>query len=226
MDVHVENRIMIRKLLLYCMVMAVAGCASMRTAEVRYRPVFRYELVEVQRPPAAIERYGTHRIEAIQDSVARHRFEDQLVRVDIHPVHSRISLTLTNKTTSPIRIPWGDASYVSIEGESQPVMHGGEKYTECASRKPVSVVAAGASLADDVMPCGAVRATYATWFAEPLLPEMRIAAGDTSRIRSELQTTLVGKRFHLRLPLEVESVVNDYRFTFAIAGFDYRPVEF
>lgn len=215
-----------KRLLILGLVLAVAGCASMRTTEVRYRPVFRYELVEVQRPPLASERYGTHRIEAIRDSVAKHRFEDQLVRVDIHPVQSRISLTLTNKTSSPIKIPWGDASYVSIEGESQPVMHGGEKYTECASRKPVSVVAAGASLADDVMPCGAVRATYATWFAEPLLPEMRIEASDTTRVRSQLTTTIVGKRFHLRLPLEAESVVNDYRFTFAITGFDYRPIDF
>lgn len=199
----------------------------MRTAEVRYRPVFRYELVEVLRPTSATERYGRHHIEAIQDAgTAKHRFEDQLIRVDIQPVDSRIALTLTNKASSPIRIPWGNASYVSIEGASQPVMHRGQKYTECASGKPVSVVAAGDSLADDVMPCGAVRATYATWFAEPMLPEMRIAAADTSRIRSQLQTTLVGKRFQLLLPLEVDGVVNDYRFTFAISGFDYRPIDF
>lgn len=207
-------------------VLAALGCASVRPKEVRYRPEFHYELVEVLRPPEANQRDGTHRFVSFSHGAPEFRFEDELVRIDIEPVHSRIALTLTNKSTSPIRIPWGNASYVSIEGESQPVMHRGQKYTECASAKPVSVVAAGDSLVDDVMPCGAVRATYATWFAEPLLPEMRIAARDTLRIRSELQTTLVGKRFHLSLPLEVENVVNNYRFTFVIAGFDYRPVDF
>ena len=214
-----------KRLLLVAASLAVAGCASVRIAEVRYRPVFRYQLLmtDVRRPADGPR--GTIHGGDLQTGDA-FRFEDQLVRVDILPVDSRIALTLTNKASSPIRIPWGNASYVSIEGESQPVMHRGQKYTECASAKPVSVVAAGDSLADDVMPCGAVRATYATWFAEPLLPEMRIPAADTSRIRSQLQTTLVGKSFQLLLPLEVDSVVSSYRFTFAITGFDYRPVEF
>ena len=216
---------MTRGLLPGAALLAVAGCASMQTQRVRYRPVFRYELVEVQRSAATRERYGEHRIEPVAGT-AVFRVEDQLARVEIEPVQSRFALTLVNRTEAEIRIPWSAASYIGIAGDSQPVMHRGEKYTECSSRKTASVIASRASLTEEVMPCGAVRATYSTWFAEPLLPEMRIEAADTARVRTELSSTIVGKQFHLHLPLEVGSMVHDYRFTFAITGFDYRPVEF
>lgn len=215
------------RFLFAAIVLAELGCASVRPKEVRYRPEFRYDLVEVQRPIAASEQYGVPLIEDIIDaSGLRPHFEDRLVSVLLNPVHSRIGLRVWNKTDGTMRIPWGHARYVDIAGDSQPVMHRGQKYTDCPSPTASTVVPPRGRVTEDVMPCGAVRATYSTWFAEPLLPEMRIASGDTARMRAELQSSVVGKRFHLRLPLEVESVVNDYTFTFAITGFDFRAIDF
>jgi hypothetical protein len=203
-----------------------AGCASVAKSFARYGPDYRYELVEVQRPSKASERYGPQVITPVSDSgKTKYSFEDQLIRVVALPSRTGIEFDLTNKTGFPIRIPWNDAAFVGIDGKSQQVMHLGMKYTDCASQKAPSVIVGHGSITDGVYPCGNLHFS-SSWVVDPILPGAPVPSTDTARVRADLEQRVVGKTVQLLLPLQIEDVTNDYMFTFRVISVAMTPRSF
>lgn len=199
-------------------VVMAPGCASVAANFARYAPDYTYELVEVQRPSKATERYGPQAITTVSDSgKTKYSFEDQLIRVIALPSRTGIEFDLNNKTGFPIRIPWNDAAFVGIDGKSQQVMHLGMKYTDCTSQKAPSVIVGHGSVIEGVYPCGNLHFS-SSWVVAPILPGGPVASADTARVRADLEKSVVGKTVQLLLPLQIEEVTNDYMFTFRVTG--------
>ncbi len=184
-----------------------------------YRPVYRYELVGVQRPSKATLRYGPQTTLAVTDlGITKYSFEDQLIKVLILPSRTGVEFDLSNKTEFPIRIPWNDAAFVGVDGRSQPVMHLGMKYTDCNSQKAPSVIVSRGSVTDAAFPCSNIHFSSGDWITESLLPDQTAVTIDTASVRTDLEHRVVGKTIQLLLPLQIEEVTNDYMFTFRVTS--------
>ena len=202
------------------------GCASLAASLVgppRFQPSYEMQLVSVQRPAKAQERYGPQALSTVaESSVTRYSFEDNLVRVVILASGGRVGFDVKNKTDNVIKLPWNEAALVDIDGKSQQVMHNGMKYTECMSPKAPSVLPPKGSLDDEVIPCSNVRFGYSSWIVSDLVPGTLVEAADTARAMTAARGYL-GKQIRVLLPLQIEDVVNDYVFTFEVKGATLAP---
>jgi hypothetical protein len=208
----------------------LASCASMQAAltpPTTYRLSYDYGLSEVVRPAKARERYGPQRITSVADTgIAKYLFEDDLVRVIIYPSHDRIHFSLANKTTHSVKIAWNESAFVGVDGTSQPVMHVGVRYTECAGQKAPSVIIQQGRIDDAAIPCKHVTyfsGTYTGgWYITPLIPSSHYPAADTASQLDSARTRFVGQKIRFLLPIQVEDVTNDYLFTFEVKS--VKPV--
>jgi hypothetical protein len=195
----------------------------MQAAFLRYQPVYETELVSVERPAKAKERYGPQVITSVRDSNrTKYAFADSLVKVVIYPAKDRVAFDLSNQTQHSIKIPWNDAAFVGVDGKSESVMHTGVKYNECSSPKAPSVVVQRGSMDDELIPCSHVSFGYSSWIISNLIPTAPVTASDTARIMGAAQQ-YVGKTISVLLPLQIEDVVNDYLFTFQIKSARLAP---
>lgn len=206
------------------LLVAVSSCASMATLmPPHFVPEWSASLVQVERPAKARERYGPQALSTATDTgVTKYRFEDRLVSVTIFALSDRIGFNVENKTDNSVRLIWNDAAFVDIAGKSQPIMHEGIKYTDCAGNKTPSVIVRRGALADAAIPCGNVSFGYSSWVVSPLLPHDRLLAADTTNSLSHYREH-VGKTVSLLLPLQIEDVVNDYLFTFRVDSVAIKP---
>jgi hypothetical protein len=193
------------------------------TACVPVRPIttLQYDvgLREVQRPAAAQQRYGDQVITPVRDSAGKYRFEDKLIAATFFVWPNYIAIGLENRSEYPIQISWTEAAFVDPKGLSQPVMHAGVKYTDCASPKAPSVVVAKGRITDEIVPCNYVQLGYGSWIEMDYLPNFSYVLLDSAdAIASRLDKEMKGKTIQVLLPIKTQDVVNDYTFTFQVNG--------
>jgi len=182
-------------------------------------------LYEVERPVEAKKRYGEQRIERIQEEgIYKYYFEDEMVKISWLPSAAGLSFVLSNKTSHSIKIIWDETSYVDENGLGHRTMHSGVKYTDRNNPQPPTVVVRKGSVNDVVISSdnvywregyyGKYASTPGGWEQLSLFPDYRSGLGG-NQLKSEAEK-FKGKTFQLLLPLQIESTVNDYIFTFKI----------
>ncbi|NOZ85913.1 MAG: hypothetical protein GXP49_06555 [Deltaproteobacteria bacterium] len=207
-------------------VVFAAGCAlGSRIVTAHYKSA----LVWIDRPEATKERYGSV-ITIKKEADNKYIYEDGLFSVIFYVTASRINFALTNKTQHSIKTIWDEAAFIDVDGEAGRVAHEGVKYADRNASQPPSIVPAGRSLTDFVLPTNRVyyREGYYSiyvnipggWEELPLvLPaSQRIASRDHNAVNefaSKVQKNK-GKRFGLLLPLEINGIVNEYTFWFEV----------
>ena len=193
-------------------------------------------LVQIDRPEATKERYGSV-ITIKPEANNKYVYEDGLFSGIFYASASRINFALTNKTEHSIKLVWDEAAFIEVDGQAGRIAHEGVKYADRNASQPPSIVPAGRSLSDFVLPTNRIyyRKGYYSryssipggWEEVPLvLPvsEM-VTSGDSTaaeQFASKVQMNK-GKRFGLLLPLEIEGVVNEYTFWFEVQQASVNP---
>jgi hypothetical protein len=96
-------------------------------------------------------------------------------------------------------------------------MHSGVKYIDRNNPQPPSVVVRGGAITDDILPSDSVyyaSGDFGGWREEPLLPNSGIGIG--ARALKTKAEKYSGKTYQVLLPLEIESIINEYIFIFKI----------
>lgn len=187
---------------------------------------YRWDLASVERPADASQRYGAQQVTQSDSSdITRWLYEDELVQVLWVPSSTRFSFRLRNKSAHSIRIVWDEAAFVNIDHSSHPVMHVGIRYNDCAQSKPPSVVVRGGVLDDVVIGCDRVRygQYIREWMIDPVLEARSFSGSIADSALVALKQDVTGKTVRIQLPIQIEDVVNDYLFTFAIGDVVSRP---
>ena len=194
-------------ILLPCFLM---GCATVPT----YTASYDIALREVERPSQAKVRYGEPKITPIQeDGLQKYYFEDDLIKILFFTSTIQIEFVLTNKTDHSIKIVWDEASFVDEKGVGHRVVHGGTKLIDRNGPQPPTVVVRKGTIADLVYPSDYVDWTGSSWHHRPILPNY----GETiPGILEKEANAVIGKTIQVLLPLQIEDVVNEYIFSFAI----------
>ncbi|HYL13906.1 MAG TPA: hypothetical protein VEV41_12770 [Terriglobales bacterium] len=133
-------------------------------------------------------------------------FEDEHLKIAFTVSRKAIGFSLTNKTDSPVKIDWNQLSYVDVDGKSHKVFHKGVAYKDREGSFPPSIVPPTATFEDLVLP-----SDYSQWsdvgggfYTFDLLPQAANAG------------SYVGKIFSVFMPVEVNSAVKNYLFSFKI----------
>ena len=131
--------------------------------------------------------------------------EDAVLKVSFAlPGNRHLAFNLRNKTEQPIKLDWNQVSYVDPDGKSHKVVHEGVRFIERDRAQPSATIPPGAFLEDFVYPSDAVTMVGGQWMTPMLFPEAPKAA------------LLKGKAFSLFMPLEINGVLSNYNFVFAI----------
>jgi hypothetical protein len=199
----------------------VIAAAALLVACIPPRTTLQYDvgLVSVQRPATAEQRYGPQAIMPVKDSAGKYRFEDKLIAATFSVGSNQILFDLENRSQYPIQLSWTEAAFVDLQGQSQPVMHTGIKYTDCSSPKAPSVIVAKGRITDVIVPCNYVKFAYSSWVQHDYLPSGTYVLLDSAdAVARRLEQEVKGKRIQVLLPIKTQDVVNDYTFTFEVAG--------
>jgi hypothetical protein len=176
-------------------------------------------LASVQRPAAAEQRYGPQAITPVKDSAGKYRFEDKLIVATFVVGSNQIVFDLENRSEYPIQLSWTEAAFVDLQGQSQPVMHTGVKYTDCSAPKAPSVIVAKGRITDVIVPCNYLRMGYSSWIQNDYLPNSAYVPLDSAdAMAKRLEKEVKGKKLQVLLPIKTQDVVNDYTFTFEVEG--------
>lgn len=211
-----------------------AGCATIQPRQVL---VATYEtaLVEVARPAATMERWGAVTTITLSDS-SRYHYEDKLIEVRMAAAYDRVWFAMSNKTDHSIKLIWDEVSFIDLDGQLSRVMHQGVKYADRNASQPASIIPARQTLTDVVLPnnrvtfdegyYGVYYTRRAEWrhalliqpsyeFVDVSPSGTPLTDGADFRRRAE---AMVGKRFGILIPLEIQGVVNEYTFWFEVTG--------
>ncbi len=185
-----------------------------------HRVHYNIALSEVERPAEAKERYGEYKISEMEPTEEKgftYVFEDEMIKILWLPTGVMLGFQITNKTDHSIKIIWDEAAYVDENGESHRVMHGGVKYVDKEAPQPPSVVVRRGTLSDLILPTDYVSytsGTYGGWNERPLLPSEQMGGDPQTLLRSARK--FVGKTIQVLLPIQIETVTNDYIFSFVV----------
>jgi hypothetical protein len=184
---------------LFCM----SACMIMASCATSYH--YDFSLLSLDRPAAAVEKYGPAKVEKIPDSlVARYRFSDSLVDGTFSINAEQFEFVCRNKTDRSMKIDWEKAAYVNPYGVRRRVIHGGVLYERKSDPQTPSIIRKGVTLADHMLPADNVRVYdygYGGTTVYPLFSAREF--GRTARVI---------------LPIEVDGVVNEYVFHFKISA--------
>jgi hypothetical protein len=221
----------------FCSVIILfCSCASFLTMDppksFSYIGNYSIELISVERPESAKERYGEIKIDSVtNDTSYKYLFEDSLVQILWVATSGKIAFHLFNKTDHSIKIPWDEAAYVDENGASHRVMHGGIKYSERENPQPPSVVVRKGSIQDIFFPTDYVyyeEGKYGGWKNKSLfldydfhyesinMPSLNSGVYNTLDDFKQAVIANLGKTYQVLLPLQIQDVVNDYIFTFKV----------
>jgi hypothetical protein len=140
------------------------------------------------------------------------RFEDDSISVDWIFGKEALSLSLTNKTDTPLKVDWGQASYVDVNGTAEKVVHLRAMDTNHGDTQSRTIIAPGANIQDSLLP--ASRADFnieedGRWNSKPMFPD------------GEEALTYKGKSFWVFIPMEVNGKPQTYLFIFKISDVKY-----
>lgn len=179
-------------------------------------------LHSVERFVDAEERYGEQEIMTIQEGDTwKYVFEDEIVKILWEPTVSRTHFILTNKTNHPIKIIWDEAILIDDEGIGHKVTHTGVKFIDIYNSQAPSIIPGKGSITDVIVSLDHIyygvgsslgKYTDGNWREEPIFPTIFEYTKDIE----QRTKTLIGKIYQILLPFQIENVINEYIFTFAV----------
>lgn len=183
----------------------------------RYIAKYDISLASVQRPAKAQDRYGKQILTTYQENnLKKYTFEDKLVKIDWYVDAHQIYLWMTNKTIHSIKISWDDTSIIDIDGQNHRVIHSGVSYADRNRSQPASIISPKTSLADTLFPVDSIQYVDGYWDETTIFPYSITASKSGISPFMTAVKSLIGKRFQVLLPIQIENVINDYIFTFCI----------
>jgi len=229
--------VVIRNAALATVLSILSGCAYHSRSTAHY-PKVEYDIVlhAVERPADVQERWGNYVVEPVVDEVDKYLYEDDLIRAVIAVLDSAFYLRLENKTNHTVRVLWDDAAYIDPSGQSNRVVKGSIIIRDRFGPQTPSVIPKGTRIEESVIPIDRItekgdslpllpggRGTYFTEFAARATPEQSKRDAESAvqkRIDSYATETMESvrtvQRMALLIPLEIQSVVNEYTFSFRI----------
>jgi len=175
-------------------------------------------LDQVERPDQAKKRYGDPKIIKLSgEGIEKYQFEDEMINIIWIVSSGGLSFKLFNKTNHSIKIIWDEAAFVGVTGQSQRIMHSGVKYIDRNNPQPPSVIIRNGRLSDIIIPTDNiyyVSGKYGGWRESPIFPNARF--GITTEQLIEQAKPYIGQSIQVLLPLQIESIVNEYIFSFKI----------
>lgn len=115
-----------------------------------------------------------------------------------------IGVAIANKTLTPVKILWDDASVVDLSGLSRKVWHRGVKYIEKEKSQVPTIIAPGARVEEVIVPADNLELGESGWDLKPLLPN----GPEAFKYK--------GSQFGVLLPLKLGNVRKNYMFVFRI----------
>ncbi|MCX6163883.1 MAG: hypothetical protein NTU73_03310 [Ignavibacteriae bacterium] len=187
-----------------------------------YRAAYNIELIKVERPENAKERYGEIKIDTVTGNEKyKSFFEDDLVKILFLANSRKITFLIENKTDHSIKILWDESAFIDSKGVSHRIMHTGIKYNDRENPQPPSVIARKGKIEDLVFPTDYVYYSDG-WKEMPLFVDFDYHSaylrGDYRNFldfREDVNKNL-NKEYSVLLPLQIENVTNDYIFTFKV----------
>ena len=206
-----ENHMSYKNIISVLLLLSLIACAGIFAFS---RADYKFELVSVERPKDAQDRYGEPKIDTLNESgKTKYYFEDQLIKISWYIGEENFYFTLNNKTEHSIKIKWDEAAYVNEFGNTKKIMHSGVKFIEKNNPQAPSVVIRGSTVSDIILPTDNVyfvSGEYGGWKKHNLFLN---ASRDFPRLK-EYAENLKGKTVSVLLPLEISGVVNEYLFNF------------
>lgn len=206
--------VMKRIIALLIVLFVFIGCVS------SYKAFYNISLDSVERPQDARARYGEQTITKINGDSIKYSFSDDLVDITWYPTNDGFFFDLTNKTNHSIKIIWDEAVYINEDGQSKGVIHSGVKYADVSVSQAPSVIARGTKISDLVFPKDNITwSSYSgSWVETPLFENI-----DPSIITITTKARkYIGKSVQVLLPLQIETIVNEYIFIFKIDDFEVK----
>lgn len=105
-----------------------------------------------------------------QKEVSGTSFEDELVKISLHPTRKKIAFQLQNKSESTIRVHWNKASIVTPSGAAARIIHKGTRFSDSSGEQGPTSIPAGATLKDVVVPADRISFGEDGWEIDPYLP--------------------------------------------------------
>lgn len=204
-----------KKIHLLLLVMGACLLSSCGTFK-SYIASYSVGLSAVESPADAKQQFGETKVVTFdEEGVSKYRYEDDYINIVWHVGSKQFYFTLNNKSEHSLKINWDDISFVDTKGQVGRVMHSGVKYSERNNSQPATTVPKGASISDILLPTENVyfvSGQYGGWRENYLLP----CVYQTPEAFNAGASSLVGKTMTIMMPIMIESVQNDYTFTFNI----------
>lgn len=182
-----------------------------------YYPTFSSELVSVESPVDAKEQFGETKIITInEDGLTKYHYEDDWIDIIWYVTDKEFDFSLKNKSKHTLKINWDDISLVDIDGNVKRVMHSGVKYNNRNESQPATNIPRNATLTDNLTPTNNIGYIDGLgWKTTNLIPLKRQSTREdlAKYIKDYNSKDLT---MSIMLPIEIESVQNDYVFVFAV----------
>ena len=164
--------------------------------------------VEKQQPGAPTEKFP----------VTGDAYEDQLLKITWKYNGEALTFSLANNRSSSLRVLWDETALVSLDGKSHRIIHNGVRYIDSGKPMSPTVVPAGSSIDEAVMPADGVdlqTGPRSYWSVTPLVARNATRGATEDEVRSKLAP---GGTARVLLPIEVEAIVTEYTFTVNVIG--------
>jgi hypothetical protein len=196
----------------------------------------KYDIImtAVEKSTLSTGRTEAQKVETVYaEGTARYRNEDASVMMEWQPGPVDIVVSVRNKTVAPVTVVWKEARFIDERGISRRLIHSGIGYEERNLPLLPTIIAGGTTLNDFVHPLdyfewetvgtmGADR-KGGYWDRAPYLP-VRMQNGTATDFRTRVMS-MVGKTFHVMLPLVIGQIRSDYLCTFRINYADISQAE-
>lgn len=207
-------------LLIVGLIFSFYGCTTLQPI---YYGTYSISLIEVERPAEAKQRYGEHKITQVtEEGNLKYYFEDELIKVAWFATSFSLLFLMENKTDHSIKIIWDEAAFVDDIGVSHRIMHSGVKYKDRNDSQPPTVIVRKGRIEEIIIPTDYVYfdEVYYKWKEKPFFKSLQYG-GDPKVLENEMRNN-VNKTFQVLLPLEIETVVNDYIFEFKVDSYEFK----
>lgn len=134
-------------------------------------------------------------------------FSDDSLEVDFYVDEKKIHITARNKTSDPLTIDWGKASFVNVDGVKHSVTNSHSIFTAGKDDPEPVVVKPGASVSDYVAPVKNVEKLEEwTWYVYPLF-----------NLKDDGALENRGKLIGLDVPVKAKGEWRTYSFRFEVS---------
>jgi hypothetical protein len=211
------------------MLFLLTGCDT-----ITYYADYQLSLDRVEHPKNVPNIYGVQKIDTLMgNSKYNYCFEDSLVRILWLADSKQIIFSIENKTDNTIKIHWDDAAFVDENNHNHRVIHSGVKYNNRANPQPPSVIVRRGIFEDFVFPTDYIQFVPGNDKTEPYWIEQTffmysekhdITEQTTPETNDKFKAAAdenIGKLCQVLLPMQIDSTVHEYIFTFRVANVTY-----